>query len=280
MPRLLTFLQSSRASIEAPFGLKIDFANAIIAGEVKTLPDNLVQPGTIIPESGSAELDRAAREATEQTIIVIDLEDGQAWYWTRLFAVAATGVFLGAPKTMVLIGQRGNKLQHVAGWLRVEDLVHALTRQDPRYEWVWRHAQGYIDLFRRQGADPTYPPEFPSAGQYQYSYTENGDTAIMGILVHQMKFPDQITSTPAGLVALEVEASPPWVNLTEAESKLDAWLNRDKVDLSEPEKEQVNQILDAEGGIAIAVRNGRFAGVIDVQRAERQVLKQLAERTW
>jgi len=42
--------------------------------------------------------------ATEQTVAVIDLEDGHAWYKTRLFAMAATAELLQAPKALVLIG--------------------------------------------------------------------------------------------------------------------------------------------------------------------------------
>ena len=49
--RTLTFLQESRASIEAPFGLKLSFANAIVRADVTTLPENMAQPGAVSASS-------------------------------------------------------------------------------------------------------------------------------------------------------------------------------------------------------------------------------------
>jgi hypothetical protein len=152
--RTLTFLQQSRASIEAPFGVKISFANAIVGADVKTLPENLVQPGAMIAESGVGELDRAAQDATAQTVVVIDLEDGQAWYWTRLFAVAATAALLGAPKLMVLVGRRGGRPRRLGGWIRPQDFVRALSQHDLRYDRVWRRARDYLSSLR-SGAPPS-----------------------------------------------------------------------------------------------------------------------------
>jgi hypothetical protein len=272
--RTLTFLQQSRASIEAPFGVKISFANAIIGADVKTLPENLVQPGAVIAESGVGELDRAAQEAAEQTVVVIDLEDGQAWYWTRLFAVAATAALLGAPKLMVLVGRRGGLPRRLGGWIRPRDFVRAVTQHDPRYDWVWRRARDYLNLLRC-GNQPA--PSLPRQTQYEYTFREIGDPAVMKILVDQMQNPEPMPSG-SNPPPLEDPNAPPWAALADAEARLCPWLVRAAVDLGTPERERLKAILSTQGEIAVATRDGEFAGIIDVERAERQILRQLAEK--
>jgi hypothetical protein len=50
------------------------------------------------------------------------------------------------------------------------------------------------------------------------------------------------------------------------------------VDVNKPAKDQVEDVLAAQGEFAVAVRDGEFAGIIEVHRAERYVLRQLATR--
>lgn len=115
--RALNFLQQSRASIEGPFGLKLNFASAVERSETKVgwLSVGTVQQGTLLPESGRGELEQAAIDAKKHPELVIDLEDGSAWYLTRLFAVAATAVLLGSPKLLVLVGQKGGQAKQAGG---------------------------------------------------------------------------------------------------------------------------------------------------------------------
>ncbi|HLY56717.1 MAG TPA: hypothetical protein VKS60_14225 [Stellaceae bacterium] len=73
--RTLTFLQQSRASVEAPFGLKLNFANAVAPGEgpVSVLSIGMMQQGAVLPESGLSELETAAREAQGHREMIIDV---------------------------------------------------------------------------------------------------------------------------------------------------------------------------------------------------------------
>ncbi len=86
-----------------------------------------------IGESNFEELNEAALEVTEQSVVVINLEDGRAWYKTRLFAVAATAEILHAPRALVLVGLRGGQPMQVAGWVRPRDFVKAVIRSDRGY---------------------------------------------------------------------------------------------------------------------------------------------------
>jgi hypothetical protein len=77
---------------------------------------------------------------------------------------------------------------------------------------------------------------------------------------------------------LEDPDAPPWATLIDIETRLDSWLVRESVDLGTSEREQLRAILSTQHEIAIAARDGEFAGIIDIERAERQILRQLAEK--
>jgi hypothetical protein len=223
-----------------------------------------------IGESNFEELNEAALEVTEQSVVVINLEDGRAWYKTRLFAVAATAEILHAPRALVLVGLRGGQPMQVAGWVRPRDFVKAVIRSDRGYGAVWQRAQSY--LYRLQSQTDQQSIRFG----YQQAFQQVGAASILFILVDQMRSPDQMPA-PA-LPTLEPHDAPPWITLAEVEVMLDPWLVRGSLDLSKPQDEQVTAIMAATGEIVVATREGQYAGLIDVARAERALLRQLLVR--
>jgi hypothetical protein len=278
--RVVSYLQASRATVALPGGFKLDFARAVVETAAGRLPENLVAPGVALMDTSQQELDRAAETASEQDVIVADLKDGRAWYVTRLFALAGTAVVLGSPKAIVLIGQKGGKELQPGGWIGPRDLITALTRADQRYAYHWRRAQTYLEHLRLHGDEsvPAPPPNLPQFLVYQDFYRDVGDRVIMRIMVNQMRWPDPPNAQAAQLgdLAIEKDEKPPYTTLGELEPKLEPWLVRDAIELTLPEKEQVKAILQTEHDIILALRNGRYDGVIDVRLAERGVLRQLA----
>lgn len=97
----------------------------------------------------------------------------------------------------------------------------------------------------------------------------------MRVLVEQLIQPDPGVLEPTDQPP---EAGPPWVSLSDLQQWLGPWLGSDFVEMGAPAKEQVAAILNAQGDVALAVRNGTFEGIIDVGRAARHILSQLAER--
>jgi hypothetical protein len=277
--RAMTFLQKNRASIEGPFGLKVNFVNAVQVSEtsIGSLTAGTVQQGTFIAESGRGELERAAIEAGAHSELVIDLEDGNAWYRTRLFAVAAMGEILGAPEILVLVGGKGGRPRQVGGYIASRDFVKAVCQKDSRYERLLRRARDYLALLRNSAnaGNQIQPPDFAKFLQYQYPFTEAGDSVFMRVIVDQLIDPDPGVLQPTENAP---EDGPPWINLADMAQELSPWLIPDIVEMTGTAKQQVAAILGARGDIAVAVRNGTFEGIIRVELAARDVLRQLAER--
>lgn len=287
--RALSFLQQSRASLEGPFGIKLNFSSAAATATIGTakVTENLVQPGMQITETSFKELNEAALRTTEETVVVIDLEDGRAWYKTRLFAVAATAEILNRPKSFVLVGQRGGLPTQAGGWIRPQDIVKAIARSDPRYADVWQRAKTYLYRLQTEAEEiPAVgqPLQFPKYLHYRRAFREVGAASILFILVDQMRNPDPLWTPPTATqqstqpTPLENHNIEPWITLGEAEAAFDPWLVRDILDLGKPENEQVAAIMAAKGEIVVATRDGRYAGLIDVARAERELLRQLLVR--
>jgi hypothetical protein len=286
-PRVLSLLQQSGTTLEGPFGIKINFSAAAAVATIGAtrLTDNLVDPGVNIFESTFKELNEAAVRATSQTIVVVNVEDGHAWYKTRLFALAATAEILHAPRFIVLIGQRGGQSMQIGGWIRPSDLVRAIIRSDIRYKKVWLRAQAYL---HRVQANIPKSTDFPRPVNYQLSFDEDGAASFMFILVHQMRDPDKQPAPlpppqpdgtqlplPPALEPLEGGDLYPWISLQEVEAMTDAWLVRDAVDRDKSDSEQVDAVMAARGEIVVATRDGQYTGLIDVSRAERDLLRQL-----
>lgn len=276
--RTLNFLQQNRASLEAPFGIKLNFANAALVGEAAAsrLPDNLVQAGVMIPESGRSALEQVAAQAAAQPTVIIDLEDGGAWYITRIFAVAATAMLMGTPRAIVLVGQVEGRPRQVGGWIRPQEIVAAMQRE-PGYDWVLRQAKDYLWRLRSHsdGPAPLQPPHLPMYLKYHDLYRTAGDATVMRVLYDLMHSPVPAVAGQAARPPLEDAGHPPWATLSDMVQRLSPWLKKRTVDLGEKDEEQLRQVLESRDELVVATRDGVFAGVIDVQAAERQALLQL-----
>jgi hypothetical protein len=274
--RVLSYLQASRASVALPGGFKLDWGQALARPGPAGLPDNLVAPGVSLADSSQQELDRVADAAAAEPVIVVDLKDGRAWYKTRVFALAVLGAVTGSPRAIVLVGMKDGKPLRLGGWLRPAELVTALTREDPAYAWHWRRARRYLAALWVHEGGPGAPPDLGSSMYYAPFFREAGERTVLHIVVNQMRGPDPGgPGDPPGLL-LEDDAKPPWVGLAELELTLAPWLRRRAVELTAPEAEQLRAALAGDEPLVLAVREGRYAGVIDVDQAVRRVVATLA----
>jgi len=278
---ILDMLRDSRAKLETPW-LKLDFAGAAEAatqrGEALSLPANLLRPGAAYADSGSTELEAAAERAKGDPDAVVDLADGGAWWETRLFALAASAELLGAPRRIVLLGQAGGLPGRFGGWIAPGQVVAALARQEPGYAWVMGRARAYRTALQAP-AGGANPPELPDLAMYRGEQARRGEAGLVLriLLDHLRRVPPPMPGQPQPM-PLEDEHRPRWVTLQAAQSLLGPWLVTEAVETTAPAKEQVLRILASSHETIAAVRGGAYAGLVDVRRVERDVLRQLAGR--
>src|SRR6266481_7054506 len=68
-----------------------------------SVPVNIGVPGEPVSDSSTSRILDALREAVSTDVVVIDLENGQAWWETRLLVLLAGGVRLHRPEVVVFV---------------------------------------------------------------------------------------------------------------------------------------------------------------------------------
>jgi hypothetical protein len=101
----------------------------------------------------------------------------------------------------------------------------------------------------------------------------------MFILLDQMRNPDALPSQPTPTPPLENPQAPVWITMQDVDHIFDAWLIRETLDLGTPEQEQLTTLMAARTDMMVATREGEYAGLIDVVRAQRELLRQLMTRS-
>jgi hypothetical protein len=123
------------------------------------IPTNIGVTSRPVGDSGSSEILGALEKAAENEVIVIDLEQGDAWWETRLLVLLAGAVRLHRPRAVVFVATEAGIQSQFQGWSRPDHLITLLLRTDPRYELSYRSVRAAA--LQWQLADPTMPAAAP-----------------------------------------------------------------------------------------------------------------------
>jgi hypothetical protein len=114
--------------------LKIDFSKIQqLSNSGFTVPANIGVRGQYVADSGTSNILEILRAATSSGVAVIDLEDGHAWWETRLLVLLAGADRLKKPDKIVFTATVETREQTYLGWARPADLLVQLLKEDPRY---------------------------------------------------------------------------------------------------------------------------------------------------
>ena len=116
-------------------GLKLNLAQ-VQAPRMLTapVPANIGVRGTPVSDSASAQILESLRAASTNEVIVVDLEDGYAWWETRLLVLLAGATRLGEPRAVVFVATEGGRPWQFQGWGFPRDLFKATLRANPGYQ--------------------------------------------------------------------------------------------------------------------------------------------------
>jgi hypothetical protein len=141
-------------------GIKIAFA-AEAAESVITLPRNMgIPPGLAIADSGGFQLQAALREAVRNDVLVVDLEEGSAWWETRLLTLCVGAHRRGQVRAVVFIATDRTVARTFQGWATPGRLARALLDANPEM----RHAADNAEVTARRW-HLAYPPSLPGADE-------------------------------------------------------------------------------------------------------------------
>jgi hypothetical protein len=122
-------------------GVKIDFSQAQRTETPGiTVPANIGVPGQAVADSGTNEILDALRQATTSDSVIIDLEEGHAWWETRLLVLIAGAVRHNQPRFVVFVATDGGVRTCYQGWAFASDLLPHLLKANPKYPHIYHSA--------------------------------------------------------------------------------------------------------------------------------------------
>ncbi len=155
IPILLVVLEgvaSSGGTIEVG-AVKIAMTAAATSQRLVVVPRNAGQSGVPLSDSGSAQILDALENSRASDVVVVDLEDGHAWWETRLLILSAGAVRLGRPRAIVFTAIREGEPGRFVGWALPAQLRDTLIRAHPDYAKAFDAAMGLAAAARLDMAD-------------------------------------------------------------------------------------------------------------------------------
>lgn len=169
LPIVLTFVDVfiERGGVFEYRGVKIDFSQVTKIGITSlTVPINIGVPSKSVNDSSSTEILGALKQATACDVVIMDLEDGQAWWETRLLVLLAGAVRLRKPEKVVFVGKDGGMDKCFLGWSHPNELLPHLLKAHPQYSLSYNSAMAIarqwelVEPIEPTGGTTTYPQPY------------------------------------------------------------------------------------------------------------------------
>jgi hypothetical protein len=236
-------------------GVEINFVRSKEKGTAGiVIAPNVGVPGQPVIDSTKAVILDALDQASANDLVVVDLEDGQAWWETRLLVLLAGAVRLGKPDKIVFLGRDANIDRQFRGWAHASDLLPRLVAAHPQYarslHAAWAAARQWELLEPMDTSNPTdiaVPPSprptwmtlVPPATDMSARLA----TAYSGIAFDPAGLPNRLFAEQVLLMDLHAKLEnwapgPRTITLVRLDDLFRPVLNKDHIDLGWPPERQ------------------------------------------
>ena len=239
-------------------GIKIDFSQlsqSIASGF--SVPPNIGVPGQPINDSSTSEILDSLREATACETIVIDLEDGHAWWETRLLVLLAGAVRLKKPEKVVFVCKEGGNNGSFLGWGYSTKLLPQLLKANPLYARSYHAAQAATrqwDLVE-PGIPGVPPPQPPTLARLAAAHPWMAFDANTG-LPNQL-FTEQLLASDLG-EQIEMQEGPKPIGPGRLQEIFHPVLYKGQVDTIWPQDRQITEFFDSKYDHMAITERGKY----------------------
>jgi hypothetical protein len=291
MPILLVLLDSviERGGVIEYRGIKVDFSQSRAVARVGiTVPPNIGVQGKALTDSDTAEILATLKQATASDVVIIDLEDGQAWWETRLMVLLSGAQRLGRPNKVVFVGTEGGKEQQFQGWAYSRDLYYRFVREHPEWEpmvQAARAANRQWELVEpvnpvppvQPGSPPGQAPALKHPTWFGTLATNNAWMTFQPAAgLHNELFAEQVLQSELGS-EVELKDQPKGVSLVRLEEIFRPILIKDRLDLSWTTEKQLTYALELDAPFVALTRNGTYSALVSKVSLLNEVVKSLIE---
>jgi hypothetical protein len=266
-------------------GITIDLGGADPRAVEFRIDTNIGVEGEAVSDSSSARILDALEKAAETDVIVVDLEDGKAWWETRLLILVAGAVRIGRPRSIVFVASTAQQKRFYLGWAPPGALLEALlSERNPRHSVYlksyglaletgekWQESIERLGPHPAAGVAPAPPPDLPpvSAGWNWASWVAwDGSRAnpfateqfLALALGNELEETWKASPFPADPKASSAEKFPGAVTVTQEtlDSQFAGKLHRVAIEETAGSDDQVDAFLIDSGEFAPITRSGSY----------------------
>jgi hypothetical protein len=255
------------------------------------LTENLVEADKDVADSGTQAVLEVARQANEATVVVVDLKNGNGWYKTRLFALAAGGLEFGNPRIIAFVATLNGLPGSFLGFADASAVARAILRDNVYAEGFKKARTKYhqLDSFADDQLRPSGVALQPEVENEKYDF--EGRPALMALIIHELLHLEPPPVVPAApviplipaeavipLIPAEAVIPPipePWVSAADVQELLGDALRTEAIEDRKKDTEAIARFLTTKAEFIALVHGNRFVGLVSVVRVLREILHSL-----
>jgi hypothetical protein len=271
--------------------LSVEFAAVVQPLPALEIPTNIV-PGTQITDRDRDALLQMLQSAYAHEVVEIDLEDGEAWWLSRLLILCAGAVHRSRPSALVFIATDATVPRVFQGWAPPGELLEGLLRRNAELRAAFHRARRAVDQLnvvgqqvatpapgtgnetptpRIPGWDFNNPPSWLTNEAKDNYYLVFSSNSILGpMALEQM------------IAKLLVGTEPPpngGVSMAQLEELFGSILRTRKIERSDPIEMRLERLLTTPDKYVALTDAGQFVGLQRTEQAGRAVLLSLIPPT-
>jgi hypothetical protein len=284
LPIVLALLDMiiERGGVIAYAGVKIDFSGVRQVGVSGiTVPANVGVRGQPVTDSSTSQILDALREATKTDVVIIDLEEGRAWWETRLLVLLAGAERMKKPGKIIFVGTDGGKQQCFQGWGYADDLLRPLIEAHDQYRRSFQAARAAAKQWEL--VEPR-DPKIPGAVQAQPAWMQPGLATQYPWMAFDAAtglpnelLPEQLLAADLGM-KVELQNTPRTISLTRLDELFRPVLLKERVDESWSADLQITAFLDSEAPFLAVTQKGRYLTLVSKLTVLNTVTKAVVEK--
>jgi hypothetical protein len=254
--------------------VRIALTSAAGAAQSPIVPRNVgAQPGERLTDSGNAKILETLKTAHASTVVVVELEDGSAWWETRLLILASGAARLGRPRALVFTATREGARNVFVGWAEPQAVRDRLTGERPDLRRAYQRAiaiSSQWDLIEPQQGNPRKAPA-PRTSEPPFRQLARGQDGLQGPFKEE-----QILSATLADVESSESGEPANVTAKGLEALLDSVLHTRSIDETSDDAQWLKAMISTEDDYMALTNRREYIALMSRAAITNSVLSALA----
>ena|SRR5688572_142762 len=260
---------------------KIDFGKAQQSGlSGFTIPANIGVPGMAVTDSGTSNILEILKQATSTGIVIVDLEDGYAWWETRLLVLVSGAERLRNPDKIVFVANEEGKQHVFQGWADPEDLLRQLLKENQQYRRSLYAARAAAKQWELFGPLELIPPDthfqIPPVPVWMLSRIATSHSWMAFSL--QTGFPNELLAEQylQNELGIEIEQKPEGsrhISIARLNEVFKPVLLKQSIDMAWTNEKQTSAFFSSDQSYLAMTENGRYTALVSKTLIMNEALK-------